>query len=646
MLRTLRDVPIPAPVTSAARTLHPVGLAVALLFFAWSMSPSLLPRAWYLQGAATGISVGIGYGLGCATAWVVRRCGISPQWSPRTRRIGWWTLAGAAAVTVPTFLVLGSWWQQIVRDLIGMPRAERSFYLLVLFLALVIALALVAIGRGLRWATHCLTDVGGRFVPAPVARLAAVVIVVTLVVMGLDGALHRGLLSMAERSAKAADKSTAEDVSQPSAPERSGSPASPQAWDTLGREGRSFVAGGPSAEQISAVTGAPARTPIRVYAGRTSADSVEGIAGQVIAELHRTHAFERKVLAVVTTTGRGWVNPNVAAALEYVNGGDTAIASMQYSFLPSALSFIADRETPQLAGQALFDAVHRVWVALPEVKRPKLVVFGESLGSFGGQSAFASGADIVSRTDGALLVGTPNFAQPWGRLTADRDPGSLQRLPVIDGGRHIRFASRTSDVNLAAPWEFPRVVFWQHASDPITWWSFDLLLHRPDWLREPLGPDVDPGMRWLPLVTFWQVTLDMIFSADVPYGYGHAFGPDAADLWVDILAPKGWDPALTQRIQDAIGRSRSLRVCGRTVRVGDRYGVAAMAGVARDRCGGVAQRSARQADSGEPGSARDPHRTGDGGSGPRSRAGHGEVVRRVARRLGRRRCHASGEHGP
>lgn len=554
MLRALRDVPIPAPVTSAARTLHPVGLAVALLFFAWSMSPSLLPRAWYLQGVATGISVGIGYGLGCATAWVVRRCGISPQWSPRTRRIGWWTLAGAAAVTVPTFLVLGSWWQQIVRDLIGMPRAERSFYLLVLFLALVIALALVAIGRGLRWATHCLTDVGGRFVPAPVARLAAVVIVVTLVVMGLDGALHRGLLSMAERSAKAADKSTAEDVSQPSAPERSGSPASPQAWDTLGREGRSFVAGGPSAEQISAVTGAPARTPIRVYAGRTSADSVEGIAGQVIAELHRTHAFERKVLAVVTTTGRGWVNPNVAAALEYVNGGNTAIASMQYSFLPSALSFIADRETPQLAGQALFDAVHRVWVALPEVKRPKLVVFGESLGSFGGQSAFASGADIVSRTDGALLVGTPNFAQPWGRLTADRDPGSLQRLPVIDGGRHIRFASRTSDVNLAAPWEFPRVVFWQHASDPITWWSFDLLLHRPDWLREPLGPDVDPGMRWLPLVTFWQVTLDMIFSGDVPYGYGHAFGPDAADLWVDILAPKGWDPALTQRIQDAIGR--------------------------------------------------------------------------------------------
>ncbi|WP_211295978.1 alpha/beta hydrolase [Mycobacterium aquaticum] len=534
------------------RPLHPVGLSMALLFFAWSMSPSLLPRAWYLQGVATGISVAIGYGLGCTMAWVVRRCGIRPAWSARTRTLGWWALALTALVVIPTFLVLGSWWQQILRDLVGLPRASRSFYVLVLLIAVGVAAVLLAIGRGLRWVAGRLTAVGGRIVPGPVARLAAVVIVAVVMVVALDGALHRGLLSVAERSAQAVDESTAEGVAQPRAAERSGSPASREAWDSLGREGRSFVASGPTAEQISTVTGARALTPIRVYAGRESADSVDGIAQRVIDELHRTHAFDRKVLAVVTTTGRGWVNPNVAAAFEYVNGGDTAIAAMQYSFLPSALSFIADRETPRLAGQALFEAVHRTWSTLPEGKRPKLVVFGESLGSFGGQSAFASGADIVSRTDGALLVGTPNFAQPWGRITAGRDAGSLERLPIVDEGRHIRFASRVDDANLPGPWEFPRVVFWQHASDPITWWSFDLLLHRPDWLREPLGPDVDPGMRWLPFVTFWQVTLDMIFSADVPYGYGHAFGPDATELWVDILDPPQWNSAKTQRIHDAI----------------------------------------------------------------------------------------------
>lgn len=534
------------------RTFQPVGLSCALLFFAWSMTPSLLPRAWYLQGVAAGISVAIGYGLGCAIGWVVRWCGVSPEWTQRTRTHGWRVLALATLLVVPTFLILGSWWQQILRDLVGVPRAQRSCYILVLLIALVIALALLAAGRGLRAVTIWLTGKGRRFVPGPVARLAAVVIVTVLVVFVLDGALQRGLLGVAQNSAAVADKSTAEGVVQPQAAERSGSPASGESWQSLGREGRTFVADGPTAQQISEVTGSASITPIRVYAGRKSADTVEGIAERVVTELQRTQAFDRKVLAVVTTTGRGWVNPNVAAALEYVNGGDTAIASMQYSFLPSALSFAADRETPRLAGQALFEAVYRVWVARPEARRPKLVVFGESLGSFGGQAAFASGADIVARTDGALLVGTPNFAQPWGQITANRDPGSLERLPVVDEGRHIRFASRATDVDFPGRWESPRVVFWQHASDPITWWSFDLLLHRPDWLREPLGPDVYRGIRWLPFVTFWQVTLDMIFSADVPYGYGHAFGPDAAELWVDILDPPGWDPVKTQRIHDAI----------------------------------------------------------------------------------------------
>nr|WP_185113675.1 alpha/beta hydrolase [Rhodococcus aetherivorans] len=537
---------------SYGRRFHPVGLGLALLFFVGSMTPSLLPRVWYLQAVATGISVAIGYGVGCLIAWVVRRCGVEPHWSERTRRIGWWVLAGAALVLVPTFLVLGSWWQQIVRDLVGVPRAQRAFYLLVLLIALAVALLLLAAARAVRRGTDRLTRFAGRFVPGPVARVAAVLVVVVLAVFVLDGAVDRVLLGVAERSAAVADTGTAEGVTQPQLTERSGSPASNEPWDSLGREGRTFVAGGPAAEQIEAVTGAPARTPIRVYAGRESADSVEGIAERVVAELERTNAFDRRVLAVVTTTGRGWVNANVAGAFEYVNGGDSAIAAMQYSFLPSALSFVADRDTPQQAGRALFEAVYRQWSARPEGQRPKLVVFGESLGSYGGQAAFASGQDIVARTDGALLVGTPNFAQPWGRITADRDPGSLERLPVVDDGRNIRFASRPDDAVLPGPWEFPRVVFWQHASDPITWWSFRLLLQRPDWLREPLGPDVDPGMRWLPFVTFWQVTLDMVFSADVPSGFGHAYGPEAAELWADILAPEGWNDADTVRVSDAL----------------------------------------------------------------------------------------------
>lgn len=533
--------------------LHPVGLAVALLFFAWSMTPSLLPRVWYLQAVATGISIAIGYGLGCLAAWLVRRCGVTPTYSDRTKRIGWWTLAGATAVVVPTFLVLGSWWQQILRDLAGVDRINRANYLLILLLSLLVAGLLLIAARGIRRGTRALTRTGSRYVPAPVARVGALVLVIAIGVLAVNGLVYRGLIGLAERSAAAADHSTADGVEQPQTPERSGSPASAQPWDSLGREGRTFVAGGPTAEQITSVTGHPAMTPIRVYAGRVSADSVEESADLVVAELERTGAFDRSVVAVATTTGRGWVNPRVASALEYTTGGDSAIAAMQYSFLPSALSFIADRDTPPQAGRALFEAVERAIDARPEGSRPKLVAFGESLGSFGGQGAFSGAQDMLARTDGALWVGTPNFAPQWRYITEHRDTGSLERLPVVDGGANVRFVASAADLDFTGvPWGTPRVVFWQHASDPITWWSFDLLLHQPDWLREPLGADVDPGMRWIPFVTFWQVTMDMVFSADVPAGHGHTFGADAANLWAAVLNPEGRTAEDTARVHEVI----------------------------------------------------------------------------------------------
>lgn len=534
------------------QSFHPVGLAVALLFFCWSMTPSLLPRMWFLQGVATGISIATGYGIGCLAAWLIRRCGITSRWSERTRRVGWWTLLALTVVTVPTFLILGSWWQQIVRDLAGVERANRSYYLLVLAISLGLAAAIVAAARGIRAGTNRLTRFGLRFVPRPVATLASLLVIIAVGILVLNGVVYQGVIGLANRSAAAADHSTAPNVVQPENPERSGSAESAEPWESLGREGRTFVAGGPSTEHITEVTGKPAITPIRVYAGRESADSVAGVADRVVAELERTRAFDRSVLAVATTTGRGWINPRVASSLEYVTGGDSAIASMQYSFLPSALSFVADRHTPLVAGRTLFEAVSAALEKRPAESRPKLVVFGESLGAFGGQGAFTGAADTLARTDGALWVGTPNFAPQWAQIAADRDTGSPQRLPVVDDGANVRFAASAQDLEMDTPWGNPRIIYWQHASDPITWWSFDLLLHQPDWLREPLGPDVDPGMRWIPFVTFWQVTMDMVFSTDVPAGHGHTFGEDAANMWAAIVEPDGWTAAATEKVRVAL----------------------------------------------------------------------------------------------
>jgi uncharacterized membrane protein len=115
---------------------------------------------------------------------------------------------------------------------------------------------------------------------------------------------------------------------------------------------------------------------------------------------------------------------------------------MQYSFLPSWLSFLVDKENARQAGQALFEAVDAMIKERPEGTRPKLVVFGESLGSFGGEAPFLALNNLVARTDGALFSG-PTFNNTiWEDLTRNRDKGSPMWLPIYDKGENVRFAAR------------------------------------------------------------------------------------------------------------------------------------------------------------------------------------------------------------
>nr|WP_308115449.1 MULTISPECIES: alpha/beta-hydrolase family protein [unclassified Rhodococcus (in: high G+C Gram-positive bacteria)] len=540
---------------------EPIGLVVGLVFYCWSMSPSLLPRPWYLQAVATGLSVACGYGVGVLVVWSVRRMELTREWPERLRRWGWYAIGAAAVVVLPLFLVLGAWWQNISRELVGIEPSQSWDYAGVFVVAAIVVVLVITLARGIRRVTDLLIALIGRVLPPPVSRGLAVVAVGVVLVFAVEGLLATGISRISNGSAAAADTGSAEGVERPSAPERSGSPESKEEWDTLGREGRTFVAGGPTSGEIASVTGRPALTPIRVYAGRKSVDAdglglgrdtVDSLADRLVAELDRTGAFDREYLAIATTTGRGWVNASVASSLEYLAGGDTAIAAVQYSYLPSPLAFLADRDTPLIAGRAVFEAVYQRVQDRPESDRPKLLTFGESLGSYGGQDAFSGVQDMLARTDGALWVGTPNFSEQWSRVTDSRDPGSPEILPVIYGGQNVRFAAEPSDLDAPGlvDWESPRIVYWQHPSDPIVWWSFDLLFGKPDWLREPRGVDVDKGMTWIPLVTFWQVTLDMALAAEVPEGHGHAYGADAASMWAPILNVD--DSELVDRVTDAM----------------------------------------------------------------------------------------------
>jgi uncharacterized membrane protein len=120
-----------------------------------------------------------------------------------------------------------------------------------------------------------------------------------------------------------------------------------------------------------------------------------------VDDLERAGGFDRAHLLVTTTTGTGWLDPGSMAAFEYVAGGDSAIVGLQYSFLPSWISYLVDQPRAREAGRALFDAVYERWIELPQGDRPELYVTGESLGSFGMEAAFSGEADLRIRTDGA-----------------------------------------------------------------------------------------------------------------------------------------------------------------------------------------------------------------------------------------------------
>jgi uncharacterized membrane protein len=251
-------------------------------------------------------------------------------------------------------------------------------------------------------------------------------------------------------------------------------------WESLGRQGRYIAGTGPSAAEIAAFTGSPATEPIRAYAGTLSAAEVEERAELAVADLERAGGFDRGNLLVATTTGSGWLDGGAVDSFEYLTGGDSAVVAMQYSYLPSWLSYLVDQKKARQAGRELFDAVYDRWSRLPPADRPELFVFGLSLGSFGGETAFSGEYDLRNRTAGALFAGPPNFNILYREFTDDQDPGSREVEPVYRGGRTVRF---TNDVvagvaPAAAPWEGTRVLYLQHPSDPIVWWGPSLVWDR------------------------------------------------------------------------------------------------------------------------------------------------------------------------
>lgn len=525
-------------------------LAVGLVFFAASLTPSLIPRGYEVQGILAGLVTAVGYMVGrfALTLWRLTELPL-----PRGRGAH----VAHAVVLLPA-VALAGWnllkaaeWQNSVRGRVGMEPIDSAHALRVLALAAAVFIACFLAGALLQRLYDFLRSRLDRLMRRRTANVIGLAAMAAILFLATRDGIIPAAMDYADDFYETAQDLFDTATPPPADPRVPGSAASLADWGAMGRPGRDFVLGGPDATAIQAFTGRPAKEPIRVYVGRAQAETPEERARVALEELKRLGAFERKILVVASPTGTGWLDPGAHGTLEYMHDGDVATVAVQYSYLQSPLALVFDTASGLDQATATMHAIYGYWRALPEDRRPRFYLHGISLGAWTSMYAFDIFQMVSDPIDGALWAGPPFPSDLWRRAVAERDPDSPFVLPRVGDGELFRFASQFEKPERdGAAWGRMRIVFLQHASDPIVFFDPSAAWRKPVWMREPPAPDVSPELRFMPVVTQFQLALDMALSRNLPQGYGHNYVPDDyVDAWVQVTAPQGWSARDTERLK-------------------------------------------------------------------------------------------------
>jgi uncharacterized membrane protein len=359
----------------------------------------------------------------------------------------------------------------------------------------------------------------------------------------------------------------------------SGSRGSLVTWEQLGREGRRHAIAAvhprpvedrpPEMPDLSipTVTGRPAKAdPVEVYVSLDSAPTPRERVELALAEMDRTGAWERSLLMLVCPTGSGYVNYCASAAVQYLTAGDVATVTQQYSKRPSPLS-LGKIGPAREQNRLLWSRIAERLRELPPERRPRVVLFGESLGAHVSQDVFLHWGTLGLRAlgiDRALWVGTP-YSSGWMQevTRGDRPDTDPDVVAVVNDFAQIGAMAPERRSKL-------RYVLLSHDNDGVTKFGYDLLLRSPRWLRGERAPveEVPPhsprgvpaAMRWRPVTTFFQLVVDMK-NAQVPGAYlasRHDYRPELA-RFVNEVYGLGADEELVQRVEAALEEREQTR---------------------------------------------------------------------------------------
>ncbi len=526
------------------------GLIFATLGFAASLTPTLIPRGYLLQGVLSGLAAATGYGAGFFLHWLWRYLGL-PTGRDSVLNAFKFAAATASAVISTLFLWRAAGWQNSIRTVMGLAPVDSVHPLEVGAIALATFVVLIAVGRAFLLVLAFLSRRLRQFVPPRLAFVTGIGLTVLIFWSIGEGVLLRYGMRFADSSFQALDRLMAEDETPPADPLKTGSPASRLRWAELGRMGRSYIASGPGAAEIARFTGRPAMQPLRVYAGLGSADTPEARAALALEELKRVGGFERKILVVITPTGTGWVDEEGIDPLEFLHDGNIASVAVQYSYLASWASLLTQPGYGAEQARALFAAVYGHWRTLPKETRPKLYLYGLSLGALSSELSNELFEVLGDPYQGALWAGPPFASRIWGSITRNRDPQSPAWLPRFRDGSYVRFTAQKNALDIpGAIWGPMRIVYLQYASDPIVFFEPRALYREPDWMRAPRGPDVSPELRWYPLVTVLQLLFDVVIGTASPIGHGHVYAAEHyIDAWVAVTDVQGWPDGEIARLK-------------------------------------------------------------------------------------------------
>ena len=300
-------------------------------------------------------------------------------------------------------------------------------------------------------------------------------------------------------------------------------------YDSMSTQGRRFVWTARTAERVEEVMGEPGADAIRVFVGLDTAPTEEERVQLAIEELERLGAFDREWLLLVSPTGTGYVNYAAVGAFEFLARGRCATAAMQYSLRPSVLSLDKVAQG-RLHMRHLLVAIQGRLADRPEAERPRLMLFGESLGAWTSQDAFLHEGTLglLDRdVDRSIWIGTPHESG-WKRQVFREDRPDVDRSLVGEFHELSEYLALSDEER-----DRLKYVLITHGNDGVALMGFELAVQAPTWLGPPeeRPKKVPAGMRWQAITSFLQVLIDMKNSMQVVPGVFAANGHDyRADL--------------------------------------------------------------------------------------------------------------------